>query len=199
MRVLFGLLAVAALPLLAAATPVALAVHVAVDGAGAPVADAAWIDDQVTVASGHLEGADVTVTWADAGDAGIASEIVTVADRDALAAAAPADGRVHVFVVARLADKDVDGAWLNGVHWRYGGGKRAWRGRRYVILSREARSSAVLAHELGHFFGLGHTTNPSGLMTPGPRREIVDVSLDAGQLRTVRTRAKRWARRARKA
>jgi hypothetical protein len=183
-------------PLLAAATPVELAIHVAVGDDGAPVADAAWIADQVAAASAPLGGADVTLTWRDAGDAGIAGEILTVADRDALAAAAAEGGVVHVFVVARLADKDEDGRWLSGVHWRYGGGTRAWRGRRYVILSRETRWTSTLAHELGHFFGLGHTDHPDGLMTTGVARSGAPPFLDDRQLRRVRARARAWARAA---
>lgn len=170
----------AALPLLVAATPVELAIHVAVDDAGAPVADAAWLDEQVGLAAEHLAGADVELTW-----------------RDALAAHAGDRAVVHVFVVPRLADKDVEGAWLSGVHWRYGGGARRQQGRRYVILSREARSAHVLAHELGHFFGLAHTDTADGLMTSGGQRGG-EPSLDAGQLRTVKRKARAWAKRARR-
>jgi predicted RecA/RadA family phage recombinase len=187
----------AALPLLVAATPVELAIHVAVDDAGAPVADAAWLDEQVGLAAQHLAGADVELTWRDAGDALATGDVDSVAERDALAAHAGDRAVVHVFVVPRLADKDVEGAWLSGVHWRYGGGARRQQGRRYVILSREARSAHVLAHELGHFFGLAHTDTADGLMTSGGQRGG-EPSLDAGQLRTVKRKARAWAKRARR-
>jgi hypothetical protein len=178
-----------ALPLLAAGTPIELHVHIALGEDGAPIADAAWIDAQVTTAAGHLGAADVDLTWRDAGDDGIARDIVTVADRDALADAA-APRAVNVFVVARLADKDVEGHWLNGVHWR-------GPGARYVILSRETEWASTLAHELGHFFGLSHTDTPDGLMTTGQKRSG-PPSLDAKQLKRVKARAKAWAKRARK-
>lgn len=191
----------AALPVLVAAAPVEieLAVHVAAGDDGAPVADAAWIDVQVERAGEQLAGADVAVTWRDAGGDGVVPHVDTVADRDALAAAASDAGAVHVFVVARLADKDVAGAWLNGVHWRYGGARRALRGRRYVILSRETRWDYTLAHELGHFFGLAHTDVDGGLMTTGRRRGDATPTLTDTQLARVSRRARAWARKARRA
>lgn len=188
----------ALLPVLAAATPIELAVHVAIGDDGAAVADTAWVDAQVTTAAEHLSGADVALTWRDAGDAGIAASIITVADRDALAEDADSDGAVHVFVVASLADKDVEDAWLNGVHWRYSGDRRGLRGRRYVILSRETGWSSTLAHELGHFFGLPHTETPDGLMTTGGKRSSATPTLDAKQLERVSARARAWARRTRR-
>jgi hypothetical protein len=47
-----------------------------------------------------------------------------------------------------------------GVHWRAGT-------RRWVFLTARARPP-VLAHELGHFFGLPHDPAGGNLMTPGP-------------------------------
>ena len=164
---------------------IVLAVHIAAGTDGAPVADAAWIDAQVAEAQAQLGAADLDLTWADAGDPGIARDIVTVSDRDALADAAT-PRRVNVFVVASLADKDVEGHWLNGVHWR-------GPGARYVILSHETQWSSTLAHELGHFFGLSHTDDPDGLMTTGAKRSG-PPSLDAAQLKKVKARAKKWAK-----
>jgi hypothetical protein len=188
----------AALPLLMASTPIELAVHVALDADGAPIADAAWIDAQVQSAAGHLGDADIALTWHDAGDGGIAGDVITVADRNALATAAADGASVPVFVVPRLADKDVEDGWLNGVHWRYGGDDEDLRGRRYVILSHETRWSSTLAHELGHFFGLAHTENADGLMTTRAKRSSDAPTLDGKQLRRVKARAKAWARRARR-
>lgn len=184
----------AALPLLVAATPVELAVHVAeVDGVA--IADAAWIDDQVETAIGHFDPAGVTLTWRDAGTPAPVADVITVDDRDALAAAAADRDVVHVFVVTQLADKDVEGAWLNGVHWRYGGDDDDQRGRRYVIVSRATHWPSTLAHELGHFFGLGHTTAADGLMTSGGRRGDGPPTLDRKQRKRIKARAKAWARR----
>jgi len=56
--------------------------------------------------------------------------------------------RINIFVVDRLADVDIAGRDIRGVHWRY----RAERSRHYIILSRLG-GAGVLAHELGHFLG----------------------------------------------
>jgi hypothetical protein len=172
-----------------AATPIELGVHVALGADGAPVADAAWIDVQVAEANAQLGGAEVELTWRDVGDDGIGADVITVADRDALAKAAGDATVVHVFVVASLADKDVEGHWLNGVHWR-------GKGKRYVILSHETQWKSTLAHELGHYFGLSHTENADGLMTTGGKR-TGEPSLDEAQLERVKARARAWAKRSR--
>jgi len=69
-------------------------------------------------------------------------------------------GVVHVYLVRRLADVDVEGAVIRGVHWRDRAGKGV---RRWVILSSVA-SHPVLAHELGHFFGLPHSKYAISIM-----------------------------------
>jgi Metallo-peptidase family M12 len=176
-------LAVLALPLLVAATPVTVTVHVAAGADGAPVADAAWVAAQVAAANDRLGPAGAEVTAAAGAPDGVAADIATVADRDALAALAPDDGTVHVFVVATLADKDKDGV-IGGVTWRA-------HGRRYLIVSAAHAHDDTLAHELGHFFGLAHTTATDDLMTPG--RDL-GGRLTEAQLRTVRRRLAAWAR-----
>jgi hypothetical protein len=160
------------------ALAVVIAVHVAA-GAGA---DAAWIDREVATARERL-GADVTRV--DGAPAGVPDAIATTDDRDALAALADDDGTVHVFVVARVADKDKDGAVIGGVTWPHAG-------RRYVIVSREDGRVDTLAHELGHFFGLAHTSDPHDLMTP--LREP-GGTLTRAQLATVRRRIAAFTRR----
>ena len=69
-----------------------------------------------------------------------------------------------MFVVGRLADVDVAGDEIRGVHWRL----RGDRARRWVILSKIARS-LVLTHELGHFFGLPHSSHDISVMNKTPR------------------------------
>jgi hypothetical protein len=150
---------VLALPaLVAATTPVELAVHVAVDGDAEPAVDQAWLDAALAAANERLGPAEVAVTATAASADGVPIDVDTVEQRDALAAHATG-AALHVFVVRRLADKDKAGGWINGVTWRYRGTDRALRGRRYIVVGKDALVD-TLAHELGHFFGLAHTTDP---------------------------------------
>lgn len=176
----------AALPLLVAAAPVELVVHVAAGEDGAAVSDDAWIDDAIATANTLFGGADLSLSRAHGDPAGVPVEVASVADRDALALLA-ADGALHVFVVSRLADKDSQGAWIKGVTWRYAGGKRT---ARYLIVARDSAAGDTLAHELGHFFGLHHTTLRDNLMTSPGRDQ--GAALDEAQLAIVRRRAASW-------
>jgi hypothetical protein len=87
-------------------------------------------------------------------------QLLTRADRDALARDVDMDGRVTVLVVPRVRDLAVPTYNLKGVHWRA-------RGRRWIYLTADAKPP-VLAHELAHYFGLPHDPAGGNLMTPGP-------------------------------
>ena len=159
---------------------VVLTIHVA---AGAQ-ADEKWIDAEVATAGERLGAAGADFTRAAGTADGVMAAIATTDDRDALASLASDDGTVHVFVVATLADKDSDGV-IGGVTWMHGR-------RRYIIVSHDDGKPDTLAHELGHFFGLSHTTDPHDLMTSdrAPGGTLTDA-----QLATVRRRYAAFTRR----
>src|SRR5690606_21027743 len=94
-------------------------------------------------------------------------------DRDAFAALAERNGVVHVFLVGRLDDVDArpeiagkpeTTPQIRGVHWRL----RADISQRWIVLSAIA-PDMVLAHELGHFFGLPHSGYAVSIMNKRPR------------------------------
>ncbi len=141
-----------------------LVVHV-VEVDGAPVVDPVWFFAQVDAANRLFDAIDVAfesieVRRENAERAHIASR----SDRDRLGRGEHDKGVVHVWIVRRLADVDIDGAEIRGVHWR----DRADLSRRFVILSSIA-GDRTLAHELGHFFGLPHSRYPVSIMNKTPR------------------------------
>ena len=143
---------------------IGLHVHV-VEIDGDPVADARWMYEDVAHANELFAeiGVGFTVVDVDALPADKA-EMDTRRDRDMLGRKLFSRGVVHVFVVRRLADVDVAGEQIRGVHWR----DRADTSRRWVILS-SIGSFTVLAHELGHFFGLPHSSYEVSIMNKTPR------------------------------
>jgi hypothetical protein len=140
-----------------------LALHV-VEEDGVDVRTPEWVAEQVREANRLFApiGVGFRVGSAKAVDARFA-DVRTRLDRDLLGRDEHTLGVVHVFVVRRLADVDVEGEVIRGVHWR----DRAQTSRRWIILSSIA-ASVVLAHELGHFFGLPHTKHPKSLMNKSP-------------------------------
>lgn len=145
-----------------------LALHIVTsDGTpqGDPVATPRWLYDHIAhanrlfaVISVGFEVASVDTLPAEVGD------VQTRKNRDDLGKAVFSKGVVHVFVVERLADVDVAGEVIRGVHWRF----RPDTSKRWVILSAIGKPT-VLAHELGHFFGLPHSTYQVSIMNKRPR------------------------------
>lgn len=164
----------------------ALAIDVAQGETGTPVRDPAWIDAQVDAAERLYAPLGVHFRWALAGTlAPRFAALVTRAERDALR---PFVRRaaVTVFVVESLADVDEAGRFRMGVCWHHGKD-----GTRYLILAASAPPS-VLAHELGHYFGLHHSTVVDNLMSYS--RGDGQVFLDDAQQRTVKDRARVYLR-----
>lgn len=101
-------------------------------------------------------------------------EVESREDRDAFAAALEPNA-INVFVIASLADVDEPGRMRKGVHWR----PAAHVDRHYVLIIATA-PRGVLAHELGHFFGLPHAGARDNLMSYS-RSEGGTLFLDRGQ------------------
>jgi hypothetical protein len=143
---------------------VALHVHVVVGPEGA-VQTPVWMAGQLEHAFRVFEPVDVgfQVEKVDSVDASFL-RVETREQRDAIGRPRFSRGVVHVFVVGRLDDVDVIGEQIRGVHWR----QRSNTDKRWLILSAIAQST-VLAHELGHFFGLPHSSYRRSIMNKTPR------------------------------
>lgn len=146
-----------------------LHLHLVVTPEG-PVQTVEWVSAQVAAANARFSLIDVAfeVVAADPLPAGDL-EIDDRDERDALGDPRFSRGVAHAFVVGRLADVDIEGNEIRGVHWRY----RPDRTRRWVILSKIA-PALVLTHELGHFFGLPHSKHELSVMN---KTEWTDPSL----------------------
>lgn len=160
---------------------------VAEDG-GTPVADEAWLAERVQWAERIFEPAGVSfrATRTDS----LGSEhlhIVSRGDRHVFGGMLE-PGFINVFVVASLADVDIAGRHISGVHWR----SRTHRGTHYVILSRVC-GRTVLAHELGHFYGNRHSPTPGNIMSYD-RGGVAVPFFDAAQLRRIDRFARRFLR-----
>ncbi|MET0594860.1 MAG: hypothetical protein ABW133_19320 [Polyangiaceae bacterium] len=107
------------------------------------------------------------------------ARLETKEDRDALAAYF-AEGVVNVFFVKALMDIDEIGRIRMGVCWRAPGNKR------FVAVASNAKPT-VLAHELGHLLGNGHSKVVDNVMSYD--RTGAPVFFDATQKKTMRATA----------
>ncbi len=142
-------------------TTFGLDVHIAPSGDG-QVVTPEWVAAQVAMANHQFAALDVGFQVIATSELpASAAHLRTRADRSALAPLVR--GRViHVFVTGQLDNVD-DDAPVYGVTWRAGS-------RKFVILAANARD-IVLAHELGHVFGLPHSTYAISIMNKTKRAE----------------------------
>ena len=147
----------------ARATCIGLRLHVAVTDDG-PIARGDWIDAQLAEANRHF--APLDVGFQIVGVEPLPASAARVEDRvERTAFGRRTTGKViDVFVTGHLDDIDKPGAMAYGVTW--------WvtKQRKLIILSTQAWER-TLAHELGHVFGLPHSTYPISLMNKTPRKE----------------------------
>jgi hypothetical protein len=154
-----------------------LALHVVADG-DTLVQTPAWIASLVATANRHFAAVETGFELASV-DAlpTSATHIVTRADRDAFARLATGT-RIHVFVIGTLENVDDAAVPVHGVTWRA-------KGRKYIIVASDS-IERVLAHELGHVFGLPHSTYAISIMNktkrddpPMEQRRFADEELAA--------------------
>jgi hypothetical protein len=186
--ILVGVLLVVALARPARAAPALdvtfpISIAVAVEN-GAPAKDDAWIATQIEEANVLYEPLGIRFRWTLRREISSAhAQMHSRTDRDALAPLVEKNV-IDVFVVAALEDVDEPGRYRKGVAWT-----SKPNGVRFLILS-GAAPPKVLAHELGHFFGNGHTDVPDNLMSY--TRTGGTVFIDESQIERTRSFAARF-------
>lgn len=153
--------------------------------------DRAFLETQLAQANHHHQRAALAFQNVEVRTLGPdLAHVTTRADRDALGHARAKRGVIDVFLVSSLADVDAPGeaVEIRGVHWR----SRRDRQRRWIILSRISPPH-VLAHELGHYFGLAHSDVPASLMNTSATA-LAERAFQPDELERIAARARRLLR-----
>lgn len=168
--------------------------HIATEG-GYPVASHKRVERWVRRANEELApwGIEVSVRSIRYMPEGFTS-VTRWRDRRALAEYAPRDGTVHVFVIEQLdaRPRRIFRRRIRGLHWRYRGLNRELRSREYVVVTRGAPTT-TFAHELGHLFGLRHSTRTDNIMCSC--REGSQISFSDYQGQSMRAGASKYLAR----
>lgn len=128
--------------------------------------DDAFIETQLATMNQHFAAIEVRfVIGKREALEGVDPHVATRSDRDRIGRKRIDRGMIPVFLVERLDNVDEEGQ-IRGVHWR----DRNNRKRRWVIVSKIA-PAYVLAHEMGHYFGLPHSDYPISIMNKSWREE----------------------------
>lgn len=135
-------------------------------GEDGPIAAADWLAIQLAAANRHFAALDVgfQVVGIDALPAS-GARIATRRERDDLSAGRLAGTVLHVFIIGQLDDVDQPGKVIRGVTWH-----TRKDDRKYVLVSTVA-PDRVLAHELGHVFGLPHSRYAISIMNKTDRTD----------------------------
>jgi len=171
--------------------PLRIAVGVAVEGREA-VVDDQFVQAQIATANRVFSPHGVSFVLAERRAIGESfAHLHSRADRDSLGSILRPEV-INAFFVATLRDVGDHSLFRMGVHWRPRRGRPVFGHLAHcVIVTRSARPTS-LAHELGHFFGNGHTTDPINVMSysmqPGERE------LDPAQAVRARSFARRFLR-----
>jgi hypothetical protein len=166
-----------------AIAPLPLSIAVA-EVEGKPVVDERWLEQQVAWAQRLLAPHGLRVERFETRrlPAPLA-KLETRDDRDRLAAHI-APRVINVFIVASLRDVDDPRLLRQGVRWRYLRNLK----KNYVIVAAYA-DPTTLTHELGHFFGNGHSGVVNNIMSY-KRNDRQQVFFDAAQGRRMRREAR---------
>lgn len=154
---------------------------------GVAVADDAWIISSVAFANRMFAPVDAGFTIVEVRTATFAAQVNSRRLRSAVVTTAPASKWIDVMVVPSLFDLDKPEVPLWGVHWR------ATATRRGILLNAGAAWDRTLAHELGHYFGLPHSSHEVSIMnktlraTPWADRRFADEEQEILRKNTQRS------------